>query len=124
MQYGKSLHSSEYLIRYRRSLDPNIPSTPVTPRPSTMFCVNLKGTRSGVSRVLPYGSQRQFPSEFLTGFVRQMFVNLFKQAVEVYVHYVSGVSVQQNVLAMPVTKAIIKILSISVTEVEYMHTQE
>ena len=30
------------------------PSTPLTPRPSMMFWVSLKGTRSGVSSVLPY----------------------------------------------------------------------
>lgn len=30
-----------------------IPSTPVTPNPSMMFCVNLNGTTSGVSKACP-----------------------------------------------------------------------
>ena len=42
------------LGRARTTAGHRSPSTPVMPNPSMMFCVNLKGTRSGVSSCLPY----------------------------------------------------------------------
>ena len=37
----------------------NLPSTPVTPNPSTRFWVSRNGTRSGVSNVLPWNSRQR-----------------------------------------------------------------
>lgn len=67
----------------------NTPSTPVIPKPSTIFCVSRKGTRSGVSNVLPCASVSNGEDTYL---LAQPY--LLEETVEVDMDHITSVRVQ------------------------------
>ena len=78
------------------------PSTFVTPSASVRLLVSLKGTRSGVSRVLPYKRQ----SEITKRAIKQPDQSdLLKETVEVDVDSITRVDIEKYIFKMSITQA-------------------
>jgi hypothetical protein len=90
-------------MKYKKVQFESLPSTPVTPRPSTMFCVSLNGTLSGVSNVFPCKTKYSCTMWSVINNNRTL-TDLLEQAVEINVNDITGVGIKKNVLAMSISE--------------------
>lgn len=82
-----------------------LPSTPVTPSASTMFCVSLNGTRSGISNVRPCS---------ISDRVRDHPAHLLEKAIQVDVNSVTTQAIEEYVFTVAIAEA--EIFSVTPSE--------